>query len=298
MIDVVLGTQRLKMLPAARRAGRATSRVRRGRHHPLGRRDVSARRHAPRRSGEGLRDDHRGVQRPLRLLRGAVHPRPRADARQGRHPGRRARRRSDIGPARDPAARADRQPLPGAGRSRAATSRSCWPRSTTCPASSASASPARIRATPAPRLIEAVRDLPEVCKHLHLPVQSGSTRVLRAMRRRHTREEYLDLVARDPRGRSGRHAVDRHDRRLPGRDRARTSSDTLSLVEAVRYHSMFSFKYSARPNTLAAKRMPDDVTRGREDARASWRCRRCSGRFRRELHERRSGRRSTCWWIR
>src|SRR5512143_725621 len=47
-----------------------------------------------------------------------------------------------------------------------------------------------------PRLIEAIRDLPRVCKHLHLPVQSGSTRVLKAMRRRHTREEYLDLVAR------------------------------------------------------------------------------------------------------
>ena len=53
-----------------------------------------------------------------------------------------------------------------------------------------------IRATPATRLIEAVRDLPKVCKHLHLPVQSGSTRVLQAMRRRHTREEYLDLVDR------------------------------------------------------------------------------------------------------
>ncbi len=46
------------------------------------------------------------------------------------------------------------------------------------------------------RLIEAVRDLPRVCKHMHLPVQSGSTRVLRSMRRRHTRDEYLCLVDR------------------------------------------------------------------------------------------------------
>ena len=46
------------------------------------------------------------------------------------------------------------------------------------------------------RLIAAVRDLPAVCKHLHLPVQSGSTSVLQRMRRRYTREEYLDLVAR------------------------------------------------------------------------------------------------------
>ena len=52
------------------------------------------------------------------------------------------------------------------------------------------------------RLIEAVRDLPKVCKHLHLPVQSGSTRVLQAMRRRHTREDYLELVDADPRRRS------------------------------------------------------------------------------------------------
>src|SRR5262245_57741507 len=45
------------------------------------------------------------------------------------------------------------------------------------------------------RLIQAVRDLPKVCKHLHLPVQSGSSRVLKAMRRRYSREEYLELVA-------------------------------------------------------------------------------------------------------
>ena len=44
-------------------------------------------------------------------------------------------------------------------------------------------------------MIAAMRDLPNVCRHLHLPVQSGSTRVLAAMRRRHTREEYLDLVS-------------------------------------------------------------------------------------------------------
>ncbi|HET6496890.1 MAG TPA: MiaB/RimO family radical SAM methylthiotransferase, partial [Thermoleophilia bacterium] len=46
------------------------------------------------------------------------------------------------------------------------------------------------------RLIAAMRDLPKVCKHLHLPAQSGSTPILKAMRRRHTREEYVELVAR------------------------------------------------------------------------------------------------------
>ena len=68
------------------------------------------------------------------------------------------------------------------------------------------------------RLIEAVRDLPKVCKHLHLPVQSGSTRVLSAMRRRHTREEYLDLVARIREAIPGVDAIDRYDRWLPGGD--------------------------------------------------------------------------------
>jgi tRNA-2-methylthio-N6-dimethylallyladenosine synthase len=108
------------------------------------------------------------------------------------------------------------------------------------------------------RLIDAVRDLPHVCKHLHLPVQSGSSRMLAAMRRRHDREYYLDLVT------SIREALP--DIALstdmivgfPG-ESPRDFDDTLSLTAAVRYHSMFSFKYSERPNTLAAKRLPDDV---------------------------------------
>jgi tRNA-2-methylthio-N6-dimethylallyladenosine synthase len=108
------------------------------------------------------------------------------------------------------------------------------------------------------RVIAAVRDLPKVCKHLHLPVQSGSTRVLGLMRRRHTREQYLDLVARI------REAIPNVQLStdmivgFPGETEA-DFEETLSLTEAVRYHSMFSFKYSERPNTLASKRMPDDV---------------------------------------
>ena len=108
------------------------------------------------------------------------------------------------------------------------------------------------------RLIAAVRDLPKVCKHLHLPVQSGSTRVLGLMRRRHSREEYLDLVARI------REAIPKVQLStdmivgFPGETKA-DFEETLSLTGAVKYHSMFSFKYSERPNTLASKRMPDDV---------------------------------------
>ena len=116
------------------------------------------------------------------------------------------------------------------------------------------------------RLIGAIRDLPKVCKHLHLPVQSGSTRVLGLMRRRHTREQYLDLVARI------REAIPNVQLStdmivgFPGETDA-DFDDTLSLTAAVRYHSMFSFKYSERPNTLASKRMPDDVPDGEKTRR-------------------------------
>ncbi len=108
------------------------------------------------------------------------------------------------------------------------------------------------------RLVEAIRDLPHVCKHLHLPVQSGSTRVLQAMRRRHTREDYLALVERL------RQAVPEIALStdiivgFPGETDAEFEQ-TLSLTRAVGFSSMFSFKYSERPNTLAARRLRDDV---------------------------------------
>ncbi|HEX5108028.1 MAG TPA: tRNA (N6-isopentenyl adenosine(37)-C2)-methylthiotransferase MiaB [Vicinamibacterales bacterium] len=109
------------------------------------------------------------------------------------------------------------------------------------------------------RLIEAIRDLPRVCKHLHLPVQSGSTRVLRAMRRRHTREDYLELIERVRAAVPGIALSTDMIVGFPG-ETVEDFEDTLSLTRAARYHSMFSFKYSARPNTLAAKRLADDVS--------------------------------------
>jgi tRNA-2-methylthio-N6-dimethylallyladenosine synthase len=116
------------------------------------------------------------------------------------------------------------------------------------------------------RLIEAVRDLPRVCKHLHLPVQSGSSRVLRAMRRRHTREEYLELVQQIRETIPGVTLSTDMIVGFPGESVA-DFEETLSLTEAARYHSMFSFKYSPRPNTLAAKRMGDDVSAEEKTAR-------------------------------
>jgi tRNA-2-methylthio-N6-dimethylallyladenosine synthase len=108
------------------------------------------------------------------------------------------------------------------------------------------------------RFLDAMSRLPKICRHLHLPVQSGSTRVLRAMRRRYSRASYLDLVGRI------RHVLP--DVALstdmivgfPG-ETDFDFDETMSLTRLVGYHSMFSFKYSPRPNTLADQRLPDDV---------------------------------------
>jgi len=116
------------------------------------------------------------------------------------------------------------------------------------------------------RLIQAVRDLPKVCKHLHLPVQSGSTRILKAMRRRHTREEYLDLVTHIRESIPGVALSTDMIVGFPG-ETAEDFDRTLSLTQEAQYVSMFSFKYSPRPNTLASKRMPDDVSVEEKTAR-------------------------------
>jgi tRNA-2-methylthio-N6-dimethylallyladenosine synthase len=107
-------------------------------------------------------------------------------------------------------------------------------------------------------VIAAVRDLPKVCKHLHLPVQSGSTRILQLMRRRYSREQYLDTVAKIRAAIPNVQLSTDMIVGFPGETDA-DFEETLSLTAAARYHSMFSFKYSERPNTLASKRMPDDV---------------------------------------
>jgi tRNA-2-methylthio-N6-dimethylallyladenosine synthase len=109
-----------------------------------------------------------------------------------------------------------------------------------------------------PRMIEAMRTLPKIARHLHLPAQSGSSEMLKAMRRRHTREEYLELVARLREAMPDIALSTDMIVGFPG-ERDGHFEDTLSLTATVRYHSMFSFKYSPRPNTLAWKRLPDDV---------------------------------------
>jgi tRNA-2-methylthio-N6-dimethylallyladenosine synthase len=116
------------------------------------------------------------------------------------------------------------------------------------------------------RFLDTMARLPKLCRHLHLPVQSGSTRVLEAMRRRYTRESYLDLIDEI---RSVLPDVTLSTDIIVGfpGEADGDFEDTLSLLERVRYHSMFSFKYSARPNTLADRRLPDDVSEAEKTRR-------------------------------
>ena len=107
-------------------------------------------------------------------------------------------------------------------------------------------------------LIAAHRDLPALMPYLHLPVQSGSDRILAAMNRRHTRAHYLDVIARV---RDAQPAIAFSSDFIVGFP-GETDEDfdaTLSLVEEVGYAGAFSFKYSARPGTPAAE-LADQIT--------------------------------------
>lgn len=111
------------------------------------------------------------------------------------------------------------------------------------------------------RLIAAHRDLRALMPYLHLPVQAGSDRILKAMNRRHTAAEYLALIERIRAARpdialSGDFIVG-----FPG-ETDRDFEDTLKLVEEVRYAQAFSFKYSTRPGTPGADlkdQVPEEV---------------------------------------
>jgi len=123
---------------------------------------------------------------------------------------------------------------------------------------------ARVRYTsPHPKdmkadVIAAMAECPEVCEHLHLPAQSGSTRVLRAMRRTYSRERYLDLVVRLRESIPDLSLTTDLIVGFPGETDAEFE-ETLSLVEACRYDGAYTFIYSPRPGTEAAERMEDDV---------------------------------------
>ncbi|MCQ2219990.1 MAG: radical SAM protein, partial [Prevotella sp.] len=106
--------------------------------------------------------------------------------------------------------------------------------------------------------LQVIADMPNVCKHIHLPVQSGSDRILKLMNRKYTREWYLDRVAAIKRIIPdcaittdifvGYHDETEEDHQL-----------SLSLMREVGYASAFMFKYSERPGTYASKHLPDNI---------------------------------------
>ncbi|MBO7472106.1 MAG: tRNA (N6-isopentenyl adenosine(37)-C2)-methylthiotransferase MiaB [Bacteroidaceae bacterium] len=106
--------------------------------------------------------------------------------------------------------------------------------------------------------LQVIAEEPNLCHHIHLPVQSGSDRILKLMNRKYTREWYLDRVSAIRRilpdcaittdifvGYSGETEEDHQQ--------------SLSLMQEVGYDSAFMFKYSERPGTYASKHLPDDV---------------------------------------
>jgi tRNA-2-methylthio-N6-dimethylallyladenosine synthase len=96
-----------------------------------------------------------------------------------------------------------------------------------------------------------------LCEHLHLPLQSGSNRVLAAMNRSYTREQYLEKVAKLRRGAPGIGLTTDLIVGFPGETEA-DFQETLELVEEVAFQQAFCFKYSPRPQTRAAT-LPDQV---------------------------------------
>jgi tRNA-2-methylthio-N6-dimethylallyladenosine synthase len=104
-------------------------------------------------------------------------------------------------------------------------------------------------------LIAAHGDLPELMPYLHLPVQSGSDRILKAMNRKHTAAHYLALVERIRAARPDILLTSDFIVGFPG-ETDQDFADTMALVRAVGYGAAFSFKYSARPGTPAAEKTP------------------------------------------
>ena len=135
-------------------------------------------------------------------------------------------------------------------------------------------------------IVEAIEAVPAICDHVHLPVQSGSTAVLRAMARTYTREEYLEKIAM-LRGAKRRISITTDlIVGFPG-ETEKDFEETLSLMDAVKYDGAFSFKYSPRPNTPSLE-MEDAIPEEEKSRRLARFCRRGSGISR--------SRRTRGWW--
>ncbi len=107
-------------------------------------------------------------------------------------------------------------------------------------------------------VLHAIARHPNICKYIHLPVQSGSSRILKLMNRGHTREEYFALIDRIRKIIPG--CAISHDM-ISGfpTETEEDHQDTLSLMEYVKYDFGYMFYYSERPNTFAARKMEDDI---------------------------------------
>jgi tRNA-2-methylthio-N6-dimethylallyladenosine synthase len=113
-------------------------------------------------------------------------------------------------------------------------------------------------------IVEAIDAVPTLCDHVHLPVQSGSTRVLDAMQRLYTREQYLERISWMKSARREISLTTDIIVGFPGETEAEFQ-ETLNLLDAVAYDGVFSFKYSPRPNTPALRL--DDAISDEEKAR-------------------------------
>ena len=115
------------------------------------------------------------------------------------------------------------------------------------------------------RLIDAHAALPQLAAHVHLPVQSGSDRILAAMKRGYTALEYKSIIRRLRAARPDLSLTSDFIVGFPGETEA-DFDETLRLVEAVRFDGAFSFRYSPRPGTPAAE-LPDQVPREVQQSR-------------------------------
>jgi tRNA-2-methylthio-N6-dimethylallyladenosine synthase len=106
-------------------------------------------------------------------------------------------------------------------------------------------------------IVEAIDAVPELCDHVHLPVQSGSTRILREMLRTYSREEYLEKIAMIREARRPISVTSDIIVGFPG-ETEEDVEETLSLLDAAQYDGVFAFQYSPRPNT-SAQHMPDAI---------------------------------------
>jgi tRNA-2-methylthio-N6-dimethylallyladenosine synthase len=116
-------------------------------------------------------------------------------------------------------------------------------------------------------IVDAIDSAPELCEHVHLPVQSGSTRILRSMLRTYTREEYLEKIAMIREARRPISVTSDIIVGFPG-ETEQDLADTFSLLDEAQYDGIFAFQYSPRPNT-SAQHMPDAIPEEEKGRRLS-----------------------------